>query len=137
MDIAQALQYASATNNGVVITLKRDGRPQPSNVTYRVDGEAIVFSATETRAKVKNMRREPRVSMYVGAPDFGSYVVVDGEASVTQPPTSIDDPVVEELVELYRLIAGEHPDWDEYRRAMVADQRVVVTVRPSHAYGMA
>ena len=137
MDVTQALEYASRTNNGVAITLKRDGRPQPSNVTYRVDGDAIVFSATETRAKVRNLRRDARLSMYVSTPDFWSYVVLEGDAAVTPPAASIDDEVTEALVVLYRDIAGEHPDWDEYREAMVTEQRVVVTLRPTHVYGIA
>jgi len=137
MEISDALEYASNTNNGVAITIKRDGRPQPSNVTYRVDGDAIVFSATETRAKVRNLRRDARLSMYVSAPNFGTYVVLEGDASVTAPATAVDDEVTEALVDLYRRIAGEHPDWDEYREAMVSEQRVIVTLRPSHAYGIA
>jgi PPOX class probable F420-dependent enzyme len=135
VDIALALQFAARTSNGVAITLKRDGRPQASNVTYLVDGDVIRFSATETRAKVRNLRRDVRLSFYVAGPDFGSYAVLEGDASVTPPATAVDDETVEALVDLYRRIAGEHPDWQEYREAMVADQRVVVSLRPTHAYG--
>lgn len=135
MDLAQALQFAARTSNGVAITLKRDGRPQASNVTHLVDGDVVRFSATESRAKVRNLRRDGRVSFYVAGPDFGSYLVLEGDATVTPPAAAPDDATTEALVDLYRRIAGEHPDWDEYRAAMVADRRVVVTVRPSHAYG--
>ena len=135
MDIAQALQFSSRTTDGVAITLKRDGRPQVSNVTFHVDGDVIRFSATETRAKVRNLRRDDRLSFYVAGPDFGSYVVLEGDATVTPPAAATDDATVEALVDLYRRIAGEHPDWQEYREAMVADQRVVVSLRPTHAYG--
>lgn len=135
MDLAQALEFAARTSNGVAITLKRDGRPQASNVTYLVDGDVVRFSATESRAKVRNLRRDGRVSFYVAGPDFGSYLVLEGDATVTPPAAAPDDATAEALVDLYRRIAGEHPDWDEYRAAMVADQRVVVTVRPTHAYG--
>lgn len=135
MDIAQALKFASGTCNGVAITLKRDGRPQASNVTYLVDGDVIRFSATETRAKVRNLRRDARLSFYVAGPDFGSYLVLEGDATVTPPAAATDDATVEALIDLYRRIAGEHPDWQEYREAMVTDQRVVVTLRPTHAYG--
>lgn len=136
MDVAQALEYASRTNDGVAITLKRDGRPQPSNVTYRVDGDAIVFSATEPRAKVRNLRRDARLSFYVSAPDFGTYVVLEGDAVVSPHAEAVDDGITEALVDLYRRIAGEHPDWNEYREAMVSEQRVIVTLRPTHAYGI-
>lgn len=135
MELAQALQFAARTRDGVAITLKRDGRPQASNVTYLVDGDVIRFSATEPRAKVRNLRRDGRLSFYVAGPDFGSYVVLEGDATVTPPAATTDDATVEALVDLYRRIAGEHPDWQEYREAMVTDQRVVVTLRPSHAYG--
>lgn len=135
MDIAKALQFASATSNGVAIALKRDGRPQASNVTYLVDGDVIRFSATEARAKIRNLRRDTRLSFYVGAADFGSYVVLEGDATVTPPATSTDDATVDALVDVYRRIAGEHPDWQDYREAMVTDRRVVVTLRPIHAYG--
>ncbi len=135
MDIAQALQFASRTSDGVAITLKRDGRPQASNVTFLVDGDTIRFSATESRAKVRNLRRDARLTFYVAGPDFGSYAVFEGDADVTPPAAATDDATVEALVDLYRRIAGEHPDWQEYREAMVADQRVVVSLRPTHAYG--
>ena len=136
MDIATALAHASKSNNGVAITLRRDGRPQPSNVTYLVDGDVIRFSSTESRAKVKNLRRDPRLTMYVGTPDFGAYVVVDGRADVSGPAAAPDDAATEALVDLYRRIAGEHPDWAEYRAAMVTERRVIVTLHPAHAYGM-
>jgi PPOX class probable F420-dependent enzyme len=135
VDIAQALAYAADSHNGVAITLKRDGRPQASNVTYLVDGDVIRFSATEARAKVRNLRRDARLSFWIGAADFGAYAVLEGDATVTPPASAVDDATVDALVDLYRRIAGEHPDWQEYREAMVADQRVVVTLRPTHAYG--
>jgi PPOX class probable F420-dependent enzyme len=135
VEVTRALQFASGTSNGVAITLKRDGRPQASNVTFHIDGGVIRFSATETRAKVRNLRRDVRLSFYVAGPDFGSYVVLEGDADVTRPAAATDDATVEALVDLYRRIAGEHPDWQEYREAMVADQRVVVSLRPTHAYG--
>lgn len=135
MELTAALAYAARSRNGVAITLKRDGRPQASNVTYLVDGDAIRFSATEQRAKVRNLRRDARLSFWVGAADFGSYVVFEGDATVSPAAAAIDDATTDALVALYRDIAGEHPDWQEYREAMVAEQRVVVTLQPFHAYG--
>jgi hypothetical protein len=74
--------------------------------------------------------------MHVTSDDFWAYVVVDGDAEMSAVATKPDDPGVEELIELYRTILGEHPDWDDYRRAMVEDKRVVIRLRPTHAYGM-
>ena len=68
--------------------------------------------------------------------DFWAYVVIDADAELSAVPTKPDDPAVDDLVAYYRALAGEHPDWDDYRKAMVADKRVVVTLKPAHAYGM-
>jgi PPOX class probable F420-dependent enzyme len=126
-------------HGGVVVTLKRDGRPQLSNVSYTFDPERrlIRVSITEGRAKTKNLRRDPRVSFYVSSPNFRSYVVAEGEAELTPVASSVDDATVDELVEVYRAIAGEHPDWDEYRAAMIADQRLVLRIPVTRVYGMA
>ncbi|MFL6121728.1 PPOX class F420-dependent oxidoreductase [Actinophytocola sp.] len=126
-------------NNGVVVTLKQDGRPQLSNVSYAFDParRTIRVSITDGRAKTKNLRRDPRVSFYVSAPDFRSYVVAEGSAELTPVASTPDDATVEELIEVYRSIAGEHPDWDEYRAAMVADQRLVLRIPVTRVYGMA
>jgi PPOX class probable F420-dependent enzyme len=126
-------------NSGVVVALKKDGRPQLSNVSYTFDPDRrlIRVSITEGRAKTKNLRRDPRVSFYVSAPDFRSYVVAEGEADLTPVAAAPDDATVDELVEVYRAIAGEHPDWAEYRAAMVADERLVLRIPVTHVYGMA
>jgi PPOX class probable F420-dependent enzyme len=138
MDIADALAYAAQHPRGVLITLKADGRPQASNIMYRVGGDGIVrISATADRAKSANARRDPRVSLHVTADDFWSYVVIDGDADVTPTAAAPDDATVEELVDLYRSLQGEHPDWDEYRATMVKDRRLVIRIRPTHVYGMA
>jgi PPOX class probable F420-dependent enzyme len=122
-----------------VTTLKRDGRPQLSNVAYTFDLQRslIRVSITDGRAKTKNLRRDPRVSFYVSAPDFRSYVVAEGEAELTPVTKSPDDATADELVEVYRAIAGEHPDWAEYRAAMVADKRLVLRIPVTRVYGMA
>lgn len=126
-------------HGGVVVTLKKDGRPQLSNVSYTFDPETrlIRVSITDGRAKTKNLRRDPRVSFYVSAPDFRGYVVAEGEADLTPVATAPDDATVDELVDIYRSIAGEHPDWDEYRAAMVADGRVALRIPVTRVYGMA
>src|SRR5689334_16287159 len=126
----------AGTNKGVLVTLKRDGRPQLSNINYAFDGDTIRVSITEPRAKTKNLRRDPRASLYVTRDDFWAYAVVEGTAQLSPPAQAPDDDTVEALIDLYRAAAGkEHPDWDEYRAAMVKDQRVVLTLPIERIYG--
>ena len=122
---------------GVLVTLKKDGRPQLSNVSFTYDepSRTIRISATDGRAKTRNLRRDPRASFYVTAPDMGAYLVAEGDAELTPTAADPHDATVEELIEVYRAIAGEHPDWDEYRAAMVADRRLVIRLRADRAYG--
>jgi PPOX class probable F420-dependent enzyme len=128
----------AAQRQGVLVTLRKDGWPQLSNVNYGWDAEqqTIAISTTDDRAKTANMRRDPRVSFHVTSGDFWSYVVVDGQAALSAVAADPHDAAVEELVELYRSIQGEHPDWDDYRAAMVRDRRLVVRIRAERAYGM-
>ena len=123
---------------GVLVTLKRDGRPQLSNVSYHFDPRdvEISVSVTEPRAKTRNLRRDPRASMYVQSDDGWAYAVAEGEAVLSPPASAPDDDTDEGLIALYRNISGEHPDWDEYRAAMVDDRRVLLTMRVDHLYGM-
>ena len=93
-------------------------------------------SVTDDRAKVRNLRRDPRASLIVSSPDGWSYVVLEGEVTFSEVAAAPGDDAVEELVEVYRLIAGEHDDWDDYRRAMVQDHRLVLRLQVAHAYGM-
>lgn len=123
---------------GVLATIKRDGRPQLSNVSYWFDAAhtALQVSITEPRAKTRNLRRDPRASIHVSADDGWSYAVAEGDAVLTPPAADPDDDTVEGLIALYRNIAGEHPDWADYRRAMVDDRRVLLTLPIAHLYGM-
>ena len=130
------LDRIGAHGLGVLVTLKRDGRPQLSNITYAFDGKRIRVSLTDGRAKTKNLRRDPRVSLYVNGPGGGSYVVLEGKAELSPVAADPYDDVVEDLVDYYRTASGEHPDWDEYRRAMVTDKRLVLSMTIDHAYGM-
>ncbi|PZR52739.1 PPOX class F420-dependent oxidoreductase [Xylanimonas oleitrophica] len=109
--------------DGILITRRSDGGPQASPVTFAVDGEGrVVVSTYPERAKVVNLRRDPRASLLALGREFnGSWVQVDGTAEVIDSPES-----VEPLVEYYRAAAGEHPDWDEYREAMVKQGKSVV-----------
>ena len=123
---------------GVLATIKGDGRPQLSNVSYHFDPRnlTIQVSITEPRAKTRNLRRDPRASVHVSSDDGWAYAVAEGEAALTPPAAAPDDDTVQALIALYRNIAGEHPDWDDYRRAMVDERRVVLTLPISHVYGM-
>ncbi|MFF0345419.1 PPOX class F420-dependent oxidoreductase [Kribbella sp. NPDC004875] len=121
---------------GVLVTIKRDGRPQLSNVTYVFDGTRLNVSLTDDRAKTKNLRRDPRASLYVDGPGGRSYVVLEGKAELSPVATDPHDATVESLVDYYRTASGEHPDWDEYRAVMVQDKRLMFTMTVDHAYGM-
>lgn len=134
------LDLAAGSDLGVLVTLKRDGRPQLSNVSYVFDPGSLTarVSVTDDRAKTKNARRDPRVSLFVSARDGWSYAALEGEARLGSVTTDPHDEAADELVALYRDIRGEeHPDWDEYRAAMVEQQRLVLTLHVTHVYGMA
>ncbi|MFI7489515.1 PPOX class F420-dependent oxidoreductase [Micromonospora echinaurantiaca] len=120
---------------GVLVTLRQDGRPQLSNVDYLAEPGMIRCSTTAGRAKVRNLRRDPRVSFHVTTADGGAYAVAEGTAVLTPPAAAPDDATVEELVEVYRRIRGEHPDWADYRAAMVADGRLVLRIVVDRVYG--
>lgn len=124
---------------GVLTTIKRDGRPQLSNVGYRFDRDTMTAraSVTDDRAKTRNLRRDPRASLFVQGESRWSYAVAEGDVELGPVAASPDDAAVQALVALYREQAGEHPDWDDYRSAMVAQKRLVLTLHVTHVYGMA
>ena len=124
---------------GVLATIRRDGRPQLSNVVHSHDAAAglLRVSVTDGRAKTHNLRRDPRAGYHVTTEDMGAYVVADCRAELTPVAADPTDATVEELVDLYRALQGEHPDWDEYREAMVADRRLVLRLHIERVYGMA
>lgn len=134
------LQLAADGDLGVLATIKRDGRPQLSNVNFHFDPDTLVarISVTDSRAKVNNLRRDPRASLEVSSADGWSYAVLEGDVELSAVASVTDDAAVDELVGVYRSIRGEdHPDWDDYRRAMVTDRRLVARLAVTHAYGMA
>ena len=124
-------------HHGVLVTLKADGRPQLSNVGHSYDPATRLLrvSITATRVKTRNLRRDPRASYHVASRDFWHWAVADATAELTPVATDPHDATVDELVDLYRTIAGEHPDWDEFRQAMVSEQRLVAKLHVEHAYG--
>src|SRR5690606_18320520 len=123
--------------HGVLTTLKRDGTPQVSILGFAYDDEdrLIRISVTDARAKTRNLRRDPRASLLVIPPAMRGYVVLEGTAELTPVARQPDDATVDELVDLYRTIAGEHPDWAEFRQAMVDERRLVLRIAVSHTYG--
>jgi PPOX class probable F420-dependent enzyme len=131
-------------HHGTLATLRRDGRPQLSVVTYAWyppnaddQGREIVrISTVEGRAKVANLRRDPRATFLVADESGWSYAVVEGTVELSPVATFHDDPTVDELVMVYRDAAGEHPDWADYRRAMVDDGRLVARLVVENAYGL-
>lgn len=137
MELSAALDFVRDRHQGVLTTLKRDGRPQLSNVAYVLGDDGIVrISVTERRAKTANLRRDRRASLYVGRSDFGAYCVVEGDVELTPVAADPEDPTVDALVDYFRSVVGEHDDWHDYRRAMVTEGRLLVLLTPTHAYGM-
>ena len=128
MDLDEAREFVRGNAHTVLATLKRDGTPQLTPVNAVVDDEGwLVICSRETAFKVKNVRREPRVWLCV-LPDafYGAFVQVEGTADVLSLPDAM-----EPLVDYYRRAAGEHPDWDDYRAAMVRDQRCLIRITPA------
>jgi PPOX class probable F420-dependent enzyme len=125
--LPELLYFIRPRHRMVLTTFRRDGSPQSSPVTGGVDAEGrIVVASYPQRAKSANIRRRPEASVVVMSDDFGdSYVQVDGAAEVIDLPGALDP-----LVEYYRSISGEHPDWDDYRRAMVDQGKCLLRVTP-------
>ncbi|MEU8758705.1 PPOX class F420-dependent oxidoreductase [Streptomyces sp. NPDC048659] len=132
-----ARELLTKSRLGVLATIKADGRPQLSPVMpfYDPATETLYVSMTEGRAKTVNLRRDPRAALEVTSADGWSWATAEGTVTLTGPGTDPHGPEVEALVDYYRLAAGEHPDWEEYRAAMVADGRVLMRMSVDHVYG--
>lgn len=130
-------ELLAGSTRGVLTTIKSDGRPQLSNILYTYDSATRTarVSTTAGRAKTANLRRDPRASLYVTSDDFWTYLVAEGTAELTPVAADPHDATVAELVEVYRALSGEHDDWDDYRRAMVRDRRLVVRLRVERIIG--
>lgn len=122
MDVAAALEFVRRNSRAVMLTTRADGRPAMAPVTVAVVQDQVTMSTRETAYKVGHLRRDPLTSLCV-FPDkwLGRWVQLNCRATVTSLPDAL-----ETLVDYYRTLRGEHPDWDDYRRAMVADRRCVV-----------
>jgi PPOX class probable F420-dependent enzyme len=131
VDLARARAFLAGKHRGILATIKRNGRPQLSNILFFLDDDGrIKISVTQTRAKTHNLRRDPRASLHVQGSSPWEYVVTEGTAGFIEGPG-----VLEALRHYYRRVAGEHPDWADYDRAMVEDQRLLLSISVDHAYG--
>ena len=128
MDTADALQFIRDNHRGVLMVYRRDGAVQASPVTAAVDEEGrVVISSRETAFKVKHLQRDPRAAYCGFADDFyGEWVQVEGPAEIVHLPDAL-----EPLVDYYRSVAGEHPDWDDYRAAMERQGKSLLRITPS------
>lgn len=133
MDLDRARDFLRENHRAVLLTWHADGRPQMSPVLVGVDAEGrLVISSRETAVKVRNARRDPRVAVCVFTDGFfGQWIQVEGTTEIVSLPEAM-----EPLVTYYRDISGEHPDWDDYRAAMVRDRRLVLRLRVERAYGI-
>jgi PPOX class probable F420-dependent enzyme len=130
MDLERARDFVRTHHRAVLVTRRTDGEPQMSPLLCTVDADGFVIVSTrETALKTKNVERDPRVSLCVMNDGFfGDWIQVDGVASVVRRPEAI-----ERLVDYYRSISGEHPDWDDYHAAMERERRVVLRVELTRA----
>ena len=130
MDTPTALDFIRKNHQGVMATRRADGLPAMSPIACDVDDDGrVVVSTRETAMKVKHIARDPHVAICVlNAGFFGEWVQVEGTAEVVHLPEAMEG-----LVDYYRRVSGEHPDWDDYRAAMVRDQRVIVRITPERA----
>jgi len=137
MDLTEALTFVRSRKNGVLATIRANGRPQLSNILYvpQEDGTLHV-SITDSRAKTANLRRDPRASLYVPGDNFWAYIVIEAEAELMPVAADPYDATVDQLVAYYKAGNGEHDNWDDYRAAMVADGRLILILRPERGYGM-
>jgi PPOX class probable F420-dependent enzyme len=130
MDLERAREFMRVHHRAVLATRRSDGLPQLSPVTVGIgDDGRVLVSTRETAIKTKNLARDPRASVCVLTDRFfGEWLQAEGTAEIIQLPEAMDL-----LVDYYRLISGEHPDWEDYRQAMVRDRRVIVAITLTRA----
>ncbi|HVW80756.1 MAG TPA: PPOX class F420-dependent oxidoreductase [Mycobacteriales bacterium] len=130
MDVGAALEFIRTNHHAVLATLRSDGAPQLTPVTASVDADGkVVVSSREPAAKVRNLRRDPRAWLTVFTDRFfGEFVQVEGDATIVSLPEAMEG-----LVDYYRSVSGDHPDWDDYRAAMTREQRVLIRVDVTRA----
>ena len=136
MDLNDAVNWAMDTHHGVLITIRKDGRPQSSDIAYAIIEGNFCISATIKRAKTINLLKDKRAVLHITSPDTWSYVSFDGSAEVTETAKVPDDNVCQELANVFTAIQKkDHPDWDEFNQAMINDKRLVIRFVPTRAVG--
>ena len=131
-------KFVSENHRAVLTTFRRNGAAQMSIVTTGAYSDGAAFTTTEDRAKLSNLKRDPRCSLLVSHESWWGYVVLEGRARVMSPDNTDAEELRQALRDVYRAAScEEHPDWDEYDRAMVDDRRAAVVVVPEHVYGTA
>ena len=135
MDLDTAFAFVRNWDCGVLLTIGADGRPHASNINFAATLPTVRISVTADRVKTANLRRDPRASLHVTSSDFWTWVVLEGTASLSPIASEGDRETAEALRQLYRDIRGEHNNWADYDRAMVQDQRQVLTIEVTRAYG--
>lgn len=130
MDSEEARRFVRENHRAVLATRRADGRPQLSPVVAAVDGDGkVVISTRETAIKTRNLRRDPQASLCVMNDGFfGPWVQIDGATEIVPLPEAMEG-----LVDYYRAVAGEHPDWDDYRRSMELERRVLLRITVERA----
>ena len=135
MELSEAVGWAAERRLGILITIRSDGRPQSSDIVYCVEGGVFTISMTAGRAKTVNLRRDPRAVLHVSDEKAWSYVSLDGTVELSPPTAEPGDATSDALVDYYERMAGPHPDWDEYRRAMIDEGRLMARFTPTSAAG--
>ena len=138
MELHEAMDWAGNRKNGVLITLRKDGRPQSSDILYGIDPEGrFLISLTDTRAKTRNLRRDPRAVLHVSDPASWSYVSFDGTVELSAVVEDPHDAAADALVAYFETVAGKpHRDWEDYRRSLVEEKRLLATFTPTSAVGI-
>tara|TARA_B100000287_G_scaffold123259_1_gene115197 strand:+ start:5508 stop:5927 length:420 start_codon:yes stop_codon:yes gene_type:complete len=137
MELDEALAWVAEKTHGILITIRRDGRAQSSDISFTLKDGKFCISATASRAKTRNLLRDDRAVLHVTSPKTWSYISFDGTVEVTSPAQTKNDEVNQELAEIYQRILGEeHPNWEEFQQAMINDGRLVLRFVPQSAVGM-
>ena len=130
--------FATENHQGVLTCFRRNGMPQMSIVTCGAYGDGVAFTTTADRAKLLNLKRDPRCSLMVSKQDWWGYLVLEGRATIVAPDNTGADDLRQALRDVYRAATNQdHPNWEEYDQAMIDDRRSAVIVVPDRIYGTA
>jgi PPOX class probable F420-dependent enzyme len=136
MDLTTAIDWSAERRNAVLITLRKDGRAQSSDIAFTVNDGIFAISITESRAKTTNMRRDPRVVLHLTDPGSWTYLSFDGTVELLPATTAVDDATNDALVDYFEAVSGApHPNWTEYRQAMVDEGRLLAIFTPTSVVG--